>query len=276
MKKVAFLLLITLLMYLPGRAQQPLKSIKKPDGTVGVVAHRGFYKFSDASENSISAMQHAVDHGFFGTEFDVQFTLDSVAIVYHDASIQGVPIARVPYAKIMEMPQAKLKGGETIPTLDQFLQACSTALAQQKASNTTTQLFFEIKPPAKREFAAYVVSESLKAVDKYGLRDVVTFISFDMDVCATIAKISPGIPVAYLGGDMSPKELYDRGIQGIDYYYEKLCVNPQWIEEAHHLGMTVNAWTVNNPDIAKMLKELKVDLITTDLPLDMQTWIESE
>ena len=103
-----------------------------------------------------------------------------------------------------------------------------------------------------------------------------TFISFDMDVCATIAKISPGRPVAYLGGDMSPKELYDRGIQGIDYYYEKLCVNPQWIEEAHHLGMTVNAWTVNNPDIAKMLKELKVDLITTDLPLDMQTWIESE
>ena len=276
MKKVTLLFIIAILLQMTGIAQQPLKSIKKADGRVGVVAHRGFYKFDDASENSIAAMQHAVDHDFFGTEFDVQYTLDSVAIVYHDASIQGgVPIASMPYVKLMGLPQAKLKGGETIPTLDQFLQACSTALAQQRVRHISTRLFYEIKPPAQRELVEYVVDESLKAIDRYGLNNVVVFISFDLDVCAAIAQRVPEMPVAYLGGDVSPNDLYAKGVQGIDYHYEKLLGNPQWIEEAHRLGMTVNAWTVNNTDIAKMLQMLEVDMITTDIPLDMESWFEN-
>ena len=272
MKKVIALLLISVLMHLTGIAQQPLKSSQESDGPIGVVAHRGFHKFDDASENSIAAMQHAIDHDFFGTEFDVQYTFDSVAIVYHDAKMQGVPISQMTYSQVMKLPQAKLKGGETVPTLDQFLQACSIALAQQKVRHTNTRLFFEIKPPAKREFVDYVADESLKAIDKYGLRDVVAFISFDLDVCIAIAQREPAMPVAFLGGDISPIELYERGIRDIDYHYEKLLGNPQWVEEAHQLGMTVNAWTVNNPDIAQKLQELKVDFITTDIPLDLQSW----
>jgi len=273
MKKTSLLLLTLFLSHLTGWAQSTTTSQYSFDGTVGIVAHRGFYKFEDASENSIAAMQHAVDHDFYGTEFDVQFTLDSIAIIYHDASIQGTPIAQMPYEKIMKLPQSHLKGGETIPTLDQFLQAYSTALIQQRVRNKTTRLFFEIKPPSNRESVEYIVTESLKAVKKYNLEKLVSFISFDLNVCAYIAKLEPDIPVAYLGGDITPDNLYNSGILNIDYHFEQLLANPHWIEEAHRLGMTVNAWTVNDPHIAIRLRELKVEFITTDLPLDMESWL---
>ena len=103
-----------------------------------------------------------------------------------------------------------------------------------------------------------------------------SFISFDLNVCAYIAKLEPDIPVAYLGGDIPPDNLYNKGILNIDYYFEQLLANPHWIEEAHSLGMTVNAWTVNDPHIAIKLRELKVEFITTDLPLDMESWLLPE
>lgn len=44
--------------------------------------------------------------------------------------------------------------------------------------------------------------------------------------------------------------------------------NPQWITEAHNLGMTVNAWTADDyADISEMTL-LGVDFITTNKPED--------
>ena len=44
--------------------------------------------------------------------------------------------------------------------------------------------------------------------------------------------------------------------------------HPEWVEEAHKVGLKVNVWTVNEtPDLQKML-DLKVDFITTDHPVE--------
>ena len=39
------------------------------------------------------------------------------------------------------------------------------------------------------------------------------------------------------------------------------------MEEAHRLGMTVNAWTVNGTEDMMKLCSMGVDLITTDNPV---------
>ena len=273
MNKVTLLLLATLMVPLAGQAQQPTHPEKKVSDKMEFVAHRGFYKYDNAAENSIAAMQHAVDHDFYGTEFDVQFTLDSRAIVFHDPSIKGMLIAKTPYEKLSGH---LLSNGEKLPTLDQFLQAYKAAIDQQKSREKLTRLFFEIKPVNNREMVDYVVAVVLKAVNQYNLRDAVVFISFDLNVCMALVKTDRDLPVAYLEGNMPPKALHARGIRGIDYHYEQLLKNPQWISEAHRLGMTVNAWTVNDLEVAKRLKGLRVDLLTTDTPLDLQAWFEKE
>ena len=41
---------------------------------------------------------------------------------------------------------------------------------------------------------------------------------------------------------------------------------PKWISEAHDLGMTINAWTVNEKADMQWLIDQKADFITTNEP----------
>ncbi|MDT3387840.1 MAG: glycerophosphodiester phosphodiesterase, partial [Bacteroidota bacterium] len=74
--------------------------------------------------------------------------------------------------------------------------------------------------------------------------------------------------IAYLKSDMAPKELKAKGINGIDYHYKAFEMNPEWVDEAHQLGMKVNVWTVNDTKLIQKMLDLKVDFITTDLPVE--------
>ena len=91
-----------------------------------------------------------------------------------------------------------------------------------------------------------------------------------------LSQLLPDVPVAYLEGDLSPKQLKDKGITDIDYHWSKFDAHPEWVKEAHDLGMTVNVWTVNAPEKAKEMLQLGVDYITTDYPYDMRGWLEME
>jgi glycerophosphoryl diester phosphodiesterase len=65
---------------------------------------------------------------------------------------------------------------------------------------------------------------------------------------------------------MEPAALHDLGINGIDYHFSVFDEHPDWVEQAHQLGMIVNVWTVDKEtDILRMLK-LGVDQITTNEP----------
>lgn len=241
---------------------------------VGVVAHRGFYKYEGSAENTLSAMQNAVDHDLAGTEFDMQLTGDGVAIVFHDNMLSGLPIGETPYSEVMENPAATLSNGERIPTLEEFAESYTSALAQQSVRDTVTRLFFEIKVHPNDEKIALSVATAIEAVKQWSLEKVVCFISFSLPVCKEIVSSMPGATVAYLGGDIPPCELKAMGINSIDYNYKVLQERPEWVKEARRLGMEVNVWTVNDKDTALRMKELGVDLITTDLPLDMVDWLE--
>ena len=67
---------------------------------------------------------------------------------------------------------------------------------------------------------------------------------------------------------MAPSVIREKGLTGIDYYHKVFDKHPEWVEEAHKVGLKVNVWTVNEtPDLQKML-DLKVDFITTDYPVE--------
>ena len=270
------LLFLALLAYLPLSlsAQQPLDS-EKPNKP-GIVAHRGFHQFETSAENSVSAMQLAVKLGFEGTEFDVQLTKDDVAIVFHDAKMQGLVICDTPFDTLQQQPAFTLRSGESVPTLNAFMAACSQALQEQHSSEKRTRLFFEIKPHASAVQRHHLIGQIIEAIGKYQLHDDIFFISFDLDACEMLTQLLPDIPVAYLEGDLSPAVLKEKGITDIDYHWSKFVDHPEWVEEAHNLGMTVNVWTVNTPEKAKEMLRLGVDYITTDYPLDMRDWLELE
>ena len=269
-----FLLFLAALAIVPMglTAQQTFKvsKTKKP----GIIAHRGFHQFESAAENSIAAMQMALKQGFDGTEFDVQLTSDDVAIVFHDAIMQGHRICETPYDTLRVLPAFTLRNGEPVPTMDAFLAACSQSLKSQQQSKKQRRLFFEVKPLESTVQRCHLIGQIIEAIGKYQLHDDVFFISFDLDACVLLAHLMPDVPVAYLEGDLSPKQLKDKGITDIDYHWSKFDAHPEWVKEAHELGMTVGVWTVNAPEKAKEMLQLGVDYITTDYPWDMRNWLE--
>ena len=99
---------------------------------------------------------------------------------------------------------------------------------------------------------------------------VITFapisVAFSLSACETFAKQMPKNRVEYLGGEIAPAELHEKGINGIDYHYSVFDKHPEWVAEAHELGMIVNAWTVNNEEDIRRMLELGVDHITTNEP----------
>lgn len=273
-KRIQSLFVLLTLLSLSLSAQHPLNSEKT--NMPGIVAHRGFHRFEGSAENSISALQHAVAHDFEGSEFDVQLTSDDVAIVFHDGSMQGRVIAETPFDTLRQLPAFTLKSDETVPTLDAFLGACRQALLEQQTREKHTRLFFEIKPQTSSVQRHHLIGQIIETIGKYQLHDDIFFISFDLEACMMMAQLMPDVPVAYLEGNISPEELHAKGISDLDYHWHYLLEHPEWVEEAHNLNMTVNAWTVNDLETAKKMLNLGVDFITTDEPLQMREWLSLE
>ena len=101
----------------------------------------------------------------------------------------------------------------------------------------------------------------------------VEYISYSMNICEQLVKLTPDSEIAYLKSDVAPKDLKVKGINGIDYYIKVLAEKREWIAEAHQLGMKVNVWTVNDMEMVQKMIDQQVDYITTDYPLETEKLI---
>ena len=227
-----------------------------------VIAHRGFWKTEGSAQNSIAALEKAAEEKLYGSEFDVQVTLDGKLIVNHDAKFQGFVIAETPYKQLKKI---RLNNGEKLPNLKKYLK---------KGKKLDIQLILEIKSHKSKEVEDKMAADIVKMVKKMGLEKQVEYIAFSLNVCEQLAKLTPESEIAYLNGDVTPAELKKKGINGIDYHYNVIEKHPEWVKEAHDLGMKVNVWTVNKEDMMKKLIDRKVDYITTDQPLETKKLLE--
>ena len=224
-----------------------------------VIAHRGFWKTEGSAQNSITALEKAADAKLYGSEFDVLMTADGKIVVNHDNTIEGMAIPETPYKKLKNM---KIKNGEKLPTLKNYLK---------KGKKLNIQLILEAKPLPTKEMEDQAIATIVKMVKKMGLEKQVEYISFSLNMCEQLAKLTPESEIAYLEGNIAPAELKKKGINGIDYHVNVILnKHPEWVKEAHDLGMKVNVWTVNNESDMKKLIDMKVDYITTDQPLELQ------
>lgn len=261
--KKSILILTLLIMVIPSTVEARRKENRKTD----IVAHRGFWNCEEAgyAKNSIAALRCAQEAGFWGSEFDVNITADSVLIVYHDGEINGKKIEEYPYSEFKDF---KIANGETIPTIDEFL-------AQGK-KYPATKLVYEFKPQSNPETENTFVNLAIANLAENGLLDPdrVMFISFSRNICERLALMLPGYTVQYLNSDMDPDQLDALNINGVDYNHEVFVKNPKWYRMARKNGMSVNAWTVNKEeDMVRMIK-LGVDQITTDYPLELRALLK--
>ena len=226
--------------------------------TVGTqtIAHRGDWMQEGSAQNSRASLQRALDLGIFGSEIDIWLTRDGHIMVNHDRTFQGITPEDTTFAACKKI---RLKNGERMPQLKDLLKIL-------KKSKSPTRLVVEVKSHSLPQWSRDCAAAAVAVIRKYGVEDRVLYISFSIEACETIHQLAPKADVAYLSGNRAPKELHDMGLTGIDYNIKVFRQHPEWVAEAHALGMNVNVWTVDEAEDIQAMQQLGVDYITTNKP----------
>lgn len=220
-----------------------------------IIAHRGYWNTEGSSQNSCTALKKALQLGVYSSECDVRMTADGQLYLLHDGALDGRWIEERTAAEIKNL---RLSNGEKIPQLEDFLKIL-------KKSKNPTKLFIEIKTEKTPECAL----KAIAMVKKYGLEDRVEWEASTLPVLQEIIKNTTARVYTMDQTDLTVRQLHDLGFGGLDYRCRDIRQHPEWVKEAHDLGMKVSVWHVNDPALLKEMLGLGVDLITTDKPEEM-------
>jgi hypothetical protein len=118
-------------------------------GRYYLIAHRGGVVDSANAENSLSALQDAVERGYWMVEMDVRLTKDSVLIIHHDNNFKrfyGVdkPVSSMTWEEIRELRTGR---GHQVVRLEEALASCSgriQVMLDNKISGNDTALFSQV------------------------------------------------------------------------------------------------------------------------------------
>ena len=243
------ILMVALLLLAMTQVSQAKSSTKN-------VAHRGYWKCEGSAENSLTSLQKAHDVGCWGSELDIWETSDGGLVVNHDP--KTFDELKIEDTDFMTKTKSKLKNGETVPSLKDYLKAGK----KLKPMILVLELKTQSTPERNIELAKKVVG----MVKSMKMEGQVDYIAFSNLVGSEIIRLDPNAKVAYLNGDKTPAELKELGYTGLDYHQKVLKNNKSWIREAHDLGLTVNVWTVNKADDLQYFIDDAADFITTNEP----------
>ena len=230
-----------------------------------VISHRGYWTAPNSAQNSLASFTKADSVGVFGSEIDVWLTADDKLIVNHDRVYKGTDI-NMEKSTLKEIPSIVLPNGENIPTLDAYLRLV--------AAKPDTRLILEMKSLSDYNREDLAAEKIVRELKKYKVLERTDIIAFSINACLAFKKLLPDTRIYYLNGDLPPKSIKKLGLAGIDYSMGVLRKHPQWVKEAHELGLEVNVWTVDSEEDMKYFIGLGVDYITTDYPERLQALLK--
>ncbi|MGB4727598.1 MAG: glycerophosphodiester phosphodiesterase [Thermogutta sp.] len=239
-----------------------------------IVAHRG--ASADAPENTLAAFRLAWEQGADAIEGDFRLTADGHVVCLHDADTKRVTndqvnwkVSQVTLEQLRTLDVGRWKGeafaGERIPTLAEVL----TIIPPGK------KFFLEIKGgPELVEPIQRVLRSS--GVD---LKQVV-IIAFDQDTVLEVRKRLPELKVFWLvsykrdkaTGRWSPTvdEVFQTLTRikpyGLDTEGNPEVVNRAFVERLRRESYEFHVWTIDDPQLAKVFRDLGADSITTNRP----------
>ncbi|MDR0937825.1 MAG: glycerophosphodiester phosphodiesterase [Mediterranea sp.] len=223
------------------------------------IAHRGFWKTNGAAQNSLASLLKADSIGCYGSEFDVWISKDNKLVVNHDPYYKALPME---LSKGDALTSLKLSNGEYLPSLEKYLQA---------GRGRHIRMILELKAHKNKKRESRAVQEILNMARSFGMERQMEYITFSLHALkAFIAQAPAQTPIYYLNGDLSPQELKDLGATGLDYHLGVFKKHPEWIVQAHALGLKINVWTVDKEEDMRWCITHKADFITTNEPTLLQ------
>lgn len=218
-------------------------------------AHRG--GASEAPENTLPAIQHAVGLGYRYLETDVHVTADGVLVAFHDDDLArtcGRPgrISELPWREVAE---ARVDGRVPIPRFDDLVEALPGVRWNVDCKT-------DVAVPAL-----------VSAVHRHRLLDRTCVAAFSDRRLARLRRdLGDGALVAMGPARVALLKLTGRnpgrvGVAQVPVRYGRVgVVSARFVERAHRSGAHVHVWTIDDPVEMTRLLDLGVDGIMTDAP----------
>lgn len=164
-----------------------------------IVAHRGYWDCAGSAQNSITSLKLADKIGCYGSEFDVHLTKDGVIVVHHDQNVGKIDIQTSTYKALKK---ERLKNGEKIPTLEQYLDA---------GKDLSCKLVLEIKRQMVQSHEDSLVRQCVDMVKSKGLTDRIVWISFSGKACELLHQLLPDAPYTVSLGRLGSQDHKGKG-----------------------------------------------------------------
>ncbi|RKR76696.1 inositol monophosphatase family protein [Frondihabitans australicus] len=229
--------------------------------TTALAAHRG--DSSRFRENTVAAIESALEAGAPTIEIDVRTTQDSEVILLHDATLERLwgldsRIADLTWPEVCELGGGDLRIPRLADVLPLFEGSPSTLLIDMDSTGPAlaAQAVVAACAAAARERGA-----SPANVAWCGLLDAMRLIR-EADADAAI-----WMPWA----DSEPPTAADlEGLAPSVVNLPHLVVGPALVDAVHALGARVSCWTVDDVVQARHLQAIGVDSITTNRLQDLR------
>ena len=274
---VAFAALAVLAFVGPSTQAVAMPLTSGPERDVVDVAHRG--SSGEAPENTLAAVELALDQHAGFVEVDVQRSADGELVIMHDTTLARTTDAeevfpdRSPWNvsdfTLEEMRRldagswfARKYAGEKVPTLREVVEAIGTRAG----------LLLEFKAPELYPGIEADIHKELWSVPGYMsgavASDRLVVQSFDHGSMRTFHDLAPEVPVGLLYGYRPSDAELDAASGWVEQINPSYRVTDQALVDAvHERGMTISVYTLNSGALMREYIDLGVDGIITNYPV---------
>ena len=226
---------------------------------IAVTAHRGSSK--DAPENTMAALETAVEQMADSVEVDVQETRDGVLVLAHDSSLRRTTgrngrLADLDYAELAQLDAgswfSKEYAGEQVPTLQEAVEFCKG------------RIFMNIELKSLGD-GSDLPERVAALVEENDMLEQCVITSTSLRYLRRVKEANPEIRTGYIVsaayGDYYKEEYVD--------FISMLStsLSARLVDAVHGEGKAVHAWTVNSKPELRRMRQLGVDNVITDYPV---------
>ncbi len=232
-------------------------NIVRLDDDVDIIAHRG--ASADAPENTLAAMNQAIEYSTDWVEIDVQQAGDGEVVVFHDSDFMKLANNDL---KIWDATMSDLEtidiGShkdpifkmERVPTLSQLLTTC-----KGKA-----RVVIELKYYGHDDDLEQQV---LNIVNAHDMSFDAMYMSLNLNAVGKMKKLAPdcraGLLMSVIGGSIDNTKADFLAVNA-------MFIDRAFVRRAHASGKDVYVWTVNDAVTMSRMISIGADGIITDKP----------
>lgn len=226
-----------------------------------MVAHRGLSGI--APQNSLPAVEKAIEYGYDGCEFDIHTTKDGKWVVIHDDTVDAMTDGEgnVSAFTLKEIRKLKLDSGNGIegyenlqvPTLEEVLEIIAES---------------EIIPVVEIKGCDVKYLPSLKKMlSRYGLSEKAEIISFNREYLEAYRKLDEKAEMMLLTSVITEDDVnwcLENGVDTVNFFYMNFAKSFKGYRLAREKGLRLAAWTVDNTVYKDVMVLFGIEAITTN------------